>query len=276
MFIKLALENFSPFMIVFYRMILAAVTLTAFVKWKKIPMLPYLKYWPHYLFMGFFANTLPFILITSGELWITSSLAAITNGSTPIFTALIAHFILHQERLTPSKTAGILFGFAGIIIVNIPALLAGSGSRLFGILCILFASISYAIGMIFLKKISPLKTPPYVFPAYQLIFSCLVNIPVGFLMNAYRLPSTVSFLSIFAIILLAVIATAIAFILYHQIIRREGATYLSYVTLLFPIVGMILGRVFLSEELTIYSYLGAGSIIFGLLLMHVRSKKVPL
>ena len=271
MFMKIALTSFQPITIAAVRVTLGAAALLTFLLMRKTQIKPYLKYWKHFAFMGFFASALPFCLFPTAELYIPSSLAGIINGSTPIFTAILAHYFC-SEHLSVRKILGIFTGIAGIALIFLPDLFDAEFTSEFGLILAILASISYAIGMVYAKR--HIKDLPFlVAPTFQLIFAAIYVVPFSLLIDkSFAMPMP-TMGSIFAILGLGLISTAVSFTLYYTLIREAGASYLSMSTLLFPIVAITLGYIFLNESLAWYSFAGAALIISGLFISSPIMRK---
>ena len=271
MFMKFALQSFSPVTIAALRVSIGASLLYIVLRLRGGRLRPYLKYWKHFAMMGFFASALPFCLFPTSELYISSSLAGIINSSTPIFTVILAHYFV-AEKITFRKMLGISIGMIGIILIFLPSLFDAHLKNELGIILATLASISYAIGMVYAKR--HLKDLPYlVAPAYQLTFAALFTIPFSILIDCCFGSVTPTPIAIFGILGLGIFSTTITFSIYYTIIRVAGASYLSMSTLLFPIVAVSLGYIFLDETLSWYSFVGAGLIISGLFISSPLLKK---
>lgn len=212
--------------------------------------------------MGIAAAALPFLLVTYSEKHLSSGLAGLINGSVPVFTTIMAHFYLPKDRLTLRKVLSISMGMSGLACVLFPNMgqdLGQTGS----IIMVIISSIGYAFGMVYSKK-KLLGLPPLIAPTWQLTIASLLFFPLSlFIDKPYSLPIP-SLKAISATIGLALIGSALAFVVYYRIIEIAGASYVSLCTLLFPLLAVFLGAVFLNEKLDWHSYLGGGLIISAL------------
>lgn len=263
-FIKIILEEIPTLILVNLRLAIAAIILVIIVKCQGKKLFIWIHLWKHFLIMGVFASALPFVLITYSETKIPSSLAGIINGSSPIFTAILAHFALDTERITIKKIVGILLGLCGIIAAFLPSLLEGVHADVFGITCVTIASISYAIGMVHSRKYLT-ALPNLIAPTFQLMMGAAVLLPFSFIFErplSLPMPSVGVVVSLLS---LAILGTVLAFVLYYAISRLAGATYLSTSTLLFPFISIFLGVIFLHEKLEWNAYLGCLLILLGLI-----------
>lgn len=271
LFIKVAVSEIPPLTLVTLRVAIAALILFVILKLQGKKLLKWIHLWKQFLLIAFTASSLPFFLISYGEMSISSSVAGIINGSIPIFTALFAHFFIRGELLSLRKGIGISLGFLGILFVFIPELLDSQFTIEFGMVLVLIASLSYATGMVSAKKVN-LRAPDLIIPTWQLIFSTLLLLPFSLLIDrpwTLPMPGAAAIGSLFG---LAILGTAIAFYLYYIVLREAGVVYLSTSTLLFPIIAIVLGVIFLHERPTWNSYLGAFLILSGLFITNALYK----
>ena len=119
LFIKIAIKYVDPMVVANLRVIIGAIILYVILKFRKINLPKFGLVWKHFAVMGFFSCALPFSLFATGEQYIDSSFAAILNGSTPLFTLIIAHFSTKNDRLTKSKIIGAAIGFFGLFVILI-------------------------------------------------------------------------------------------------------------------------------------------------------------
>ncbi|GAB5411747.1 MAG: DMT family transporter [Chlamydiales bacterium] len=271
MFVKFALEGFTPFAIVWIRLTLGCLLLLPIIWFRKRKLLEWKHYWKHFFIMGLFANAIPFSLISYSEIYISSSLAAIINGSAPIFVTILAHFVIHDEKMSWMKTVGIGLGFAGLILVMLPSLLEARYGSTFGVFLMIGAAMCYAIGMVYGRRHLS-RVPGLIAPTWQLFFASITMLP--FVLIFSPMPINPPAISIFGLIGLAVIGTSTAFYFYYQLVQKAGATYLSLSTLLFPIISINLGVIFLNEKLSTMAYFGFALILAGLVTI-ITKKTIP-
>lgn len=262
LFMKVGVEEIPPMTLVFFRVFIAGITLLILLKLQGRKFWYYRTHAKHFFVMGCSACVLPFFLITTSEKTISSSLAGLINGSVPIFAATLAHFTLPNDRLSVQKSLGILVGIIGLAFVFVPSL-EGSYGDAQGILMVILASIGYAVGMVYSKK-NLQGLPPLVAPTWQLIMASLVALPLCLAFEKPYKLSLPSFEAMASVLGLAWIGSALAFIFYYRLIEVADASYLSYCTLLFPLIALGLGVGFLGERLTWNAYVGGALILSGL------------
>jgi len=264
-FIEKALIYFSFEQIVFFRVFFATLFILLVLFIKKIKIIFDIKLWLMFLIMGLLNNVIPFLAITYAQESITASLASLFNATTPIFAAFIAHLLTKDEKLSLVKSSGILIGFAGMIVLLVPK---GFGNfEIAGVFAILGA-ISYAFAGVFgkrLKDYNPIfnvfgMLSASSFVMYLLFFSSINSVEVN------------SFYEFKDLILLAILSTSLAYIIYFRLLFSVGAVKLLLVTYLIPISASILGIFLLGEKFTFSMIFGAGIIFVSLWLINKREK----
>lgn len=258
LFIKIVLETVPPLTLVAGRVVVAALTLTLILYWQGGRLPKPGRDWLPFLVMGFFNNAVPFTLISWGEVYIDSGLAAILNATMPFFTAMIAHFVISDERLNRNKGLGIGLGLLGVLVLIGPGALRGLGLHVWGQLAIVAASLSYAVATVFSRlvlrrqqqntQLAP-QTLRMKVAASQLMSATFFVLPVSLVVDR---PWTLrpAMASLAALLVLAVFGTAVAYIIYFRLLSTAGATFTSMVTYLLPISGIFWGALLLDERLS--------------------------
>lgn len=237
------------------------------------------------LLVALFNNAIPFVFFAIGERTVPSSIAAVINATTPIWTLLLSLSIMKQKpegRTIP----GVLLGFFGVILVvysqavysqaahtqTSNATSTSLKSYLIGILFIALASAGYAIATTIAKaKLAGLD--PIGLPTTQLSLAGLMILPIA-LLGAH--PGTILRSSVFAGITLGIIGSGLAYLLYYSLLDRISSTRTVAVTYLLPIWGLFWGAI-AHEPITTTAYLGVAIVIFGLVLLNRKSPaKAPL
>ncbi len=259
---KLALAEVPPFTIVFVRVCLAAVALHVIVLASGLRMPTSLSTWAMFFTMGALNNLIPFSLIFWGQTQIPSGLASILNSTTPLFTVVLAHFLTRDERLTANRVAGVLFGVAGVAVMIGSDALAGLGVHVLAQVAVLGAAFSYACAGIFGRRFQ--GTPPLITAAGQVTGTSLMMLPI---MLAVDRPWTLPMPGLRtwgAMVGLALLCTAVGYVIYFRILAKAGATNLLLVTFLIPVSALLLGTWILGEQLDLKHFAGMGLIALGL------------
>jgi len=263
-FIEGALAALPPFTLVLLRVSLAAAALHLFLRIRGLGMPAGRLVWAAFFGMGLLNNAIPFSLIVWGQTQIASGLAAILNATTPLFTVLVAHAATRDERLTGGRLAGVVIGFAGVAVMIGPGALAGLGDDLLAQLACLAAALSYAFAGVFGRRFARLGVKPVQTAAGQVTASSLLLLPLALLVDrpwALPLPGPEVWAAVAA---LALLSTALAYILYFRILATSGATNLLLVTLLIPVTAILLGVAILGERLAAEHIAGMALIALGL------------
>lgn len=263
LFIKIAVEEVPPVMLAALRIGIAAIILNVLLILRRERLPTGRNFWKKTFIAGLFAQAIPFVLINWGEQYVDSSLASILNGLVPLFTIIIAHFLIVEERLTNQKIVGVLLGFAGLIVLVTPSLSKGVEGSFWGILSITAAAVSYGIGLSYIRKHFT-NAPSFKAAAAQLFSVTIYLVPLAFIAYPEFSLGAVSYSALGSILVLALFGTAIAFIVYFKLIERSSAGYASLVTYLMPIYGVLLGVIFLNERVSLWMIVGALLILFGI------------
>lgn len=262
---KFALEAYTPEILVTGRLLIAAIVLIIFILiiFRKVDIK--MSEWRYYLFMSIVGIVAPFLLISYGQMDIDSSLAGILMSTMPISTLILSHFFLDDEQMTKKKLIGFLIAFIGIIILILPgkadlktSLLDGLSSELMVISGAIFYSFAAVYGKRF-KITNPLNASTGV----TLYSAAIMLIYLSF--NWSIIPSNVGSVGhVSAVFILGVFCTAIATIIYFQILQSSGATFISMMNYLIPVWAILFGVIFFNES-AMWNYLiGLVVIIFGI------------
>jgi drug/metabolite transporter (DMT)-like permease len=263
----LALRGFPPLTLVLLRVSLAALILLPLLRIYRIDFPAGLSGWMPFVAVALFNNVLPFSLIVLGQTTIASGLASILNATTPLFTVIVMA-ASGEERLSPQRVAGVTIGLIGVIILRggLDLDLAGQGT---GIALCLAAALSYGVAALLARR-HLAKSPPLATATFQLTASSVMMAVIAGIVDRpwqLALPGPTTWL---AVIGLAVLSTALAYIVFFQILRRSGATNVMLVTLLVPLTAILLGALVLGETISAREILGALVIGSALLVMDGR------
>ena len=267
LFIKLAIQELPPLTVVTLRVSTAAFCFMLILLWlwRSLPSGP--AFWGRMAVMSFFSSVAPFALFCYAEQTIESALAAILNGMTPIFTAILAQFFISSDRIGLQKCVGIILGTGGVLLLFAPKIIEGLNGTTMGMLAALAASFSYAISHIFGKKFTS-GYKPFVAPAAQMITSALMLWPFVLVHDDFLNLPFPSFTAIGGVLGLGLLGTLCAFIIYYKLLEHSGPTAISMVACFFPVIGMCLGYLFFNETFTLWGLAGSGLIFLGMLLVN--------
>jgi drug/metabolite transporter (DMT)-like permease len=271
MFIKVAVEEVGPTLLVAARTLLGVCTILALVPLleRAAPQLAgfsvrrLLGLWKPLLVLGAVNSAIPFFAISWGELYITSSAAAILNSTTPLFAAALVLLLpwLPEDRLGTAGYVGLVIGLTGVgLLVGFGSGGAGGVAELLGHLAVLAGAASYAIGGHCAR--SWMRGVPILVPAVgQNLAGFLLVVPFAL---GSGLPDAWPGLAVLVSILaLGVGSTGLAYILYFQLIANVGATRTLMVTYLVPAFGLLYGALLLGEVITWQKVAGLALILAG-------------
>ncbi len=263
-FIGVAVRHVPPLTYVWLRLSIAAVAMWLFLRARGHPLGLPREVWGSILLLALLNNALPFALFGWGQTHIASGLASILNATTPIWGVLVAHFLTHDERMSPRKVAGVLLGFGGVATMIGPSLLSSLGNSALAQLACVTASLSYALAAVWARRFKRMGVSPLSVTTGQLTAGAVVMLPVAMIVDqpwTQALPPLSAWGSIVA---LALLCTAFGYVLYFRLIETSGATNALLVTLHVPPVAILLGGLFLGETLAAQDFAGLGLIALGL------------
>ncbi|MGY8631657.1 DMT family transporter [Bradyrhizobium sp. 14AA] len=262
-----ALRELPPLTLVFLRVVLGAAILLPLLRAQGIGLPKGMTGWKPFVAIGLLNNVIPFSLIVIGQTFIPSGLASILNATTPLF-AVIVMAAAGEEALQMRRVAGVALGLLGVIVLRGWGLETKPGQGL-GILLCLGGAFSYGLAALaarrLLKDAAPLGTATFQLMASSLMMA----IVAGAVEQPWRLPmpGLTTWLAVFG---LAALSTALAYIVFFQILRRSGATNVMLVTLLIPVTAILLGWLVLGEPISLREIAGATVIGSALLVIDGR------
>ena len=269
LWIKIAVQEISPLMLVSLRVLFGALTGVIAILIARTRLPRERPAWLALALLGLTSVVIPFTLITWGEQTIDSAVASILNATVPLFTFLIAHFFLHEDRLTTPKILGLVIGFSGVVILLIKDLSPGSHNSALGQAAVLLAAIFYAGSTIF-ARLHTEQVPGLVRGIAPLVSATLlmaVLTPVS--ESPLKFPSHP--LVWLAVIFLGVLGSGLAFILWYYLLHEVGPTRTALVTYTLPLGGMLLGVLFLKEPLSWNLLLGGLLIVISVITVNRKT-----
>ena len=271
-FAKVALAELAPLTVVFCRVALAALALNLVMLSSGRPLFRTGAPLRAYAAMGLLNNLIPFGLIFWGQTQIASGLASILNATTPLFTLLVAHFITHDERIGGLKLGALVLGIGGVAILMGPDLIGSSRGTAGQIAC-LGAALSYAFAGVYGRRFAKMGVAPVEAATGQVTLSAMLILPIMLIADRpWLLPTPPSPTTWAALAGLALLSTALAYVLYFRILAAAGATNLLLVTFLIPLTAILLGAFVLGERLAPRHF--AGMTLIGLSLAAMDGRIV--
>jgi drug/metabolite transporter (DMT)-like permease len=272
MFIRVAVPAFGPFALMGLRVALAASVLALYAAVLVRGMPKFRSRWREFLIVGATNSAIPFSLIAAAEIELTASLAAILNSTTALFAAAVAAVWI-GEALTTKKVFGLVMGLVGVAVLVGWDPIPLSGIVLLSVGAMLAASLSYAIGGVYVKRTFA-GVPPLAMAIGQQAGAAFLLLPlaaVSFPEEAPPLPAALSALA------LTLLSTAVAYLLYFRLIENVGPTKTLTVTFLIPVFGLLFGVVLLGEPVGVGTLVGFGIILYSVALVtevRLRGAKV--
>ena len=261
------LRELPPFTLVLLRVAIASVLLLPLLWLYRIRFPKGLSGWWPFIAIGLLNNVLPFSLIVVGQTHIQSGLASVLNATTPLFTVVVMAFA-GEEKLSTRRIAGVVAGLIGVIVLQSGRFEISNGPAI-GILLCLAAALSYGLSALLARRLLP-ASPPLGTATFQMLASTAMMIAVaGLAERPWQLPMP-GLSTWLAVIGLAGFSTALAYIVFFQILRRSGATNVMLVTLLIPVTAILLGVLVLGE--TILPREVAGAIVIGSALLVIDGR----
>ena len=269
---EIVIETIPPITLGMGRSLLASIPLVAilYIIGGRLPR-TWHEWWP-YIFLGWFNNSFPVVIVSWGQLTISSGLTTILVSLNPLFTLVLAHFFISDERLNRRKTFGIVLGLLGVVVLVGPAALQGLGQEILAQLAVVVGAFSYAIASIFARRFLRQQTDNVWrsiirLMASQYLTSTLTLIPFSlWIDNVIQLqPSLNSTLGLLA---LAWPLTLVPVLLYYYLIDQAGSSYAALTVYLIPLVGVFAGIVFLGEEITTGAIIALVFILGGIAIVN--------
>jgi drug/metabolite transporter (DMT)-like permease len=260
LWIELALEALTPVQVTLSRCVIGSATLllACLGSGRRLP--GDRVTWGHVAVAAFFCNALPFALFSVAQQTIDSGVAGVLNATTPLWSLLIGMLAGAERGLRPVRLAGLLLGFAGVVLIFAPwqtTVPVGWSA-----IAVVAAAASYAVGFTYMGRyLIGRGIPTISLSAAQLIAATgltALTLPAGGLATVTIDPTTLA-----AVVILGVVATGVTFHLTYRTIAAEGATNAAAVGYLLPVVAVALGAVFLDEELGLRVVTGMVIVLVG-------------
>ena len=258
--IKIAVDTIPPATMVAVRVALAAAILFPIALWRGFAIPADRATWGGLLVQGFLQSALPFTLISWGETYIDSGLAGVLNATPPIFVFLITAFVTRHEALDRQKAFGVAIGLAGVVVIIGTDALRGLGREPLAQLGVLGASLSYAVAPFWARRFAAIPAP--VTAAGAMTGAALLMVPAALLVDR---PWTLapSRQAIVAVLLLAVLSTAVAMTIFFRLLRTLGALGTTSGSYLRAGFSVLLGIAILGETLAWPMLAGMALVILG-------------
>jgi drug/metabolite transporter (DMT)-like permease len=267
-FIELGLVFLSPFGVTFVRCALGAITLMIFAKARKVGLPKGKSIWRKLWVVAMLLNVVPGVLFAFAQQYITSALAGIINATTPLMTLIFMLLIFREEKIKREQVYGLLIGALGVMTVMGVWKELGD-NQLIGVIALLIAVSCYGASYPYsTRNVIPLRLKPEALATGQLLMATMTLLPLfifdGFSSNNYETKS------IIAMLCLGIFGSGFAYIWNFSVTAAAGSAIGSTVTYITPVVAVIVGWLYLNEEIAWHEPVGALVVIIGALLSQGR------
>ncbi len=270
--IKVGVEDLGPLPLVWGRVSIAAVFMVVFMRLTGRGWPPGRRERLALVAVGLLNTAIPWTLITWSEQRIDSGLATVLNATVPLFTLLLAHFTLADERITPQKAAGLILGFGGVALLASRDLDGSSSNPVIGQITMLIASVSYAFNAIVLRRYLR-GVESFTIAGTSLVAGAIPMTLVVLIASPWPGADHVHLDALLAVLTLGLLNTVLAYFMFFRLIAVWGATRTTLVTYVMPPVGVTLGALFLDEVVDWKIVVGAALILAGIVVVNWRRSK---
>lgn len=264
---EIALASLPPSILVAGRILIAAALIFAYLRLTGNSLPAPGRAWLPMLVLALFGNVVPFHLVAWAQQHIDSSLAGVLMAVMPLFVLTLAHFLVPGARLTLFRAAGFVVGFTGVVCIIGPDFERGLDGNLalWGAIAALGAALSYSISAIYARRLG--AGDPVRRSAGMLIVASMLSLPAA----AFDMPAitTPSIGAIVALLVLGLLTTGFATLLYFRLVQGPGPTFLSLVNYLVPAWAVVAGVLFLDESLSRSLFVGLVLILSGIALSEI-------
>ena len=268
--IKIATYSYDPITLALVRVIFASIPLLLICKLRKIKIEAFTENWKWYALIGLFNIAIPFVLIAIGTAKINSYLAAILMSTTPLSGSILAHFFTKDEKLSFSKSTGVLIGFGGIILLFFDRVIINSENYIYALITIL-GSTFYCIGGLLTLKLKNKKNENVT--TSTTLWSVLFLLPFSLILESpWNSEPTIA--STLSLLYLGVIATGFAWLIRFRILTVNGLVFQTQVAYLIPIFGIIFGYFLMNEIITWRVLVSLVIILIGIYIFKKNNKMI--
>jgi drug/metabolite transporter (DMT)-like permease len=272
LFIKLGLEDLPPFTFAGIRFVIAAGILSIIVAIRRRPLPRDWHDWALIAGTGFFAFAINYGLLFWGEQRTSSGLAAILQTIIPVFGMVLAHLHLPEERITTTKLIGVALGIAGVALIFSNQMETGGPAAFQGSVAIVIGAFGAAYSNVLIKSRGG-KLDYAVLAAGQMLFGLVPLLIIGILFEGNPLKLRWTALALLSLFYLAIVGSAIAFLLYYWLVKHMEVTKTMLIALVTPLIAVSLGMLVRGEKLTWQIVIGGACIMAGIGVIVLRKLK---
>jgi drug/metabolite transporter (DMT)-like permease len=268
LWIKIGVQEVGPMALVAFRMLFGAITAVAIAVYQKVKWPRDWKTWRNFAILGPTSLAIPIFFISWGERTIDSAVASILNATVPLFTIVIAHFWLSDDKMTLQKVLGLLVGFAGVVVLLSEDLSASAHNSVIGQAAVILAAIFYAWSAVFARKVTQHVAGLARGAAPLITATMFMWLIAPFIEKPFKVPALP--ITWVAALWLGILGSGLAMLMYYYLIHEIGPTRATLVTYLFPIGGVVFGVIFLNEHLSWQLLAGTLLIVSSLAVVNWR------
>ena len=260
-FVSLALSDFQPISIAAWRVLLAAVVLIviAFLARSRFPRGG--RYWRYIFIVGALNSAAPFFLISWGQQFISSAESALLMATGTFCALIVSHYTSEDERINLPRVLGVSVGFIGVMVLVFWDMKESGLGGLKGHVAVMLAGCSYAISTVIARRLTHL--PSISTSAATMLSASLYMVPLAFLLEN-PIPVEASVTSVFSLVILGVVATALAITIRFTIIRANGAVFMAQVGYLVPLFGVIWSGLYFDDAINLQTSMSLVLILVGI------------
>ena len=266
LFIKIGVETLAPFILVASRLAIGTAVLALVLRLSRQGLPRRRSVYGHLVVVALLGIVIPFSLITWGEQSIDSALAAILNGSVPLFAIVLAALVLPDEPITVNRLVGLLIGFGGVVVLTSPNLRGGLNSSLLAELALIGSAVAYGASGVyarrFVRDVPPL-TNAFLEVGFAFVIALALAVAFGNPLATHVEASTV-----LSVVWLGLVGSGLAYLAFFWLLSRWGATRTSTVAYLLPVVGLALGVIVRHEQVTLVTLVGTAMVLSGVALAN--------
>jgi drug/metabolite transporter (DMT)-like permease len=259
--VKIDIESIPPLLSLGIRFTLASIILGLIVFMKRLTVPREKKFWMLVLIMFSTSFTVPFVLIYWAQLKVGSGLASVLFATYPFWVAIVSHFLLPSEKITPARIIGIVIGFLGVIFIFNNGFSDVSIRMFYGMAAIIVGSIIQAFGLVYLRRLGE-NAHPVTLNFCSMSLSALPLFVASFIFEDY---SNLFFnaSTIGSLLYLSIFCTVITFVIYFWLVKHVEVVILSLSAFITPVMAVVIGIILLGEKITDDVYIGSTLVLIG-------------
>ena len=260
LFMRIAVPEFGAVVLIEARVAIAALVLLPFWWYRESASSrqQVIKHWPRIFVVGLLNSAIPFVLFAYSMLYITGGVAAILNGTAPIWGAVVAWLWL-KNKLALNGIIGLFVGFSGVVVLVSNELLVPTEGKALAIFAAAFAGVLYGVAANYTsEKLSEVSAMSIA--TFSQVAATISLLPLLYWFLPPQLPGLGAWMALLA---LAVLCTSLAYLMYFRLLAEIGSTKAITVTFLIPMFGSLWGALFIDEKITIMMVVGMMIILLG-------------